>query len=79
MPSLCRPRLLLLDANILLRAVFGQKVRELLEAFEEKVSFYTPDVSRSPKIHSRRLGTPPDRCKCGLGCIGRTCATYRAG
>jgi predicted nucleic acid-binding protein len=24
--------------------VFGQKVRELLEAFEEKVSFYTPDV-----------------------------------
>jgi hypothetical protein len=24
--------------------VFGQKVRELLEAFEEKVSFYSPDV-----------------------------------
>jgi len=29
-----------LDADILVRAVFGPKVRELLEAFEEKVSFY---------------------------------------
>jgi hypothetical protein len=35
---------LLLDANILLRAVFGQQVREVLEAFENGVSFYSPDV-----------------------------------
>jgi hypothetical protein len=35
---------LMLDANILLRAVFGQRVRELLEAFENAVTFYTPDV-----------------------------------
>ena len=35
---------LVLDANILVRAVFGQKVRELLEAFEDKVSFYSPDI-----------------------------------
>ena len=35
---------LVLDANILLRAVFGQRVRELLEAFEDAVSFYSPDV-----------------------------------
>ena len=35
---------LVLDANILLRAVFGQRVRELWEAFEDAVSFYSPDV-----------------------------------
>jgi hypothetical protein len=35
---------LVLDANILLRAVFGQRVRELLKAFEDAVSFYSPDV-----------------------------------
>jgi len=36
---------LVLDANILLRAVFGQRVRELLEAFEDTVIFYSPDVA----------------------------------
>ena len=35
---------LVLDANILLRAVFGRRVRELLEAFEESVGFFSPDV-----------------------------------
>ena len=35
---------LVLDANILLRAVFGQRVRELLEAYEDEVGFYSPDV-----------------------------------
>jgi predicted nucleic acid-binding protein len=30
---------LVLDANILLRAVFGQRVRELLEALEDAVTF----------------------------------------
>jgi PIN domain len=35
---------LVLDANILLRAVFGQRVRELLEAFGDAVTFYSPDV-----------------------------------
>ena len=35
---------LVLDANILLRAVLGTRVRELLEAFEDKAEFYTPDV-----------------------------------
>lgn len=32
------------DANILLRAVFGSRVRSLLEAYEDSVSFYAPDV-----------------------------------
>ena len=32
------------DANILLRAVFGQRVRHILEQYEEAVNFYTPDA-----------------------------------
>ena len=35
---------LVLDANILLRAVFGIRVRQLLEAYEEVAGFYCPDV-----------------------------------
>jgi predicted nucleic acid-binding protein len=38
------PKRLVLDANILLRAVFGVRVRELLEAYEDTVAFYSPDV-----------------------------------
>ena len=35
---------LVLDANILLRAVFGVRVRMLLESYEDSVRFFTPDV-----------------------------------
>jgi predicted nucleic acid-binding protein len=35
---------LVLDANILLRAVFGQRVRQLLETYEDEAIFYTPDA-----------------------------------
>ena len=35
---------LVLDANILLRAVFGVRVRNLLEAYEGSVLFIAPDV-----------------------------------
>jgi predicted nucleic acid-binding protein len=35
---------IVLDANILLRAVFGVRVRGLLETYEESVSFYAPDI-----------------------------------
>jgi predicted nucleic acid-binding protein len=35
---------LVLDANILLRAVFGIRVRALLEAYEDSVSFFSPDI-----------------------------------
>jgi|SRR5579884_1809142 len=35
---------LVLDANILLRAVFGVRVRQILETYEEKTRFYTPDI-----------------------------------
>jgi len=32
------------DANILLPAVFGQRVRQILEAHEESARFYAPDA-----------------------------------
>ncbi len=32
------------DANILLRAVFGQRVRQLLEQYEIAVNFYAPET-----------------------------------
>ncbi len=35
---------LVLDANILIRAVLGQRVRYLLETYEDSTRFYTPDV-----------------------------------
>lgn len=35
---------LVLDANILLRAVLGHRVRELLERYEDSAAFYSPDV-----------------------------------
>ena len=35
---------LVLDANILLRAVLGRRVREILETCEDQARFYTPDV-----------------------------------
>jgi predicted nucleic acid-binding protein len=55
---------LVLDANILLRAVLGQRVRELLEAFEHTVTFYSPDVcfddarKHIPDVSSRRRIDP---------------------
>jgi PIN domain len=55
---------LVLDANILLRAVFGQRARELLEAFEDAVIFYSPDVCFDdarkyiPDVSSRRRIDP---------------------
>jgi len=35
---------LVLDANILLRAVFGVRVRHILETYEDAAGFYSPDV-----------------------------------
>src|ERR1700733_1460629 len=38
------PKRVVLDANILVRTVFGVRVRSLLEQYEDFVGFYTPDV-----------------------------------
>ena len=38
--------MIVLDANILIRAVMGQRVRELLETYASRgIRFYTPDVA----------------------------------
>ena len=58
------PRGLVLDANILLRAIFGTRVRSLLNTYEDAVAFYTPDVCAAdarkyiPSVAARR-GTSP--------------------
>jgi predicted nucleic acid-binding protein len=39
-----RPKGLVLDANILIRAVFGERVRQILETYEDAVGFYAPDL-----------------------------------
>jgi hypothetical protein len=38
-------RALVVDANILIRAVLGKRVREVLEAHAENVSFFIPEVA----------------------------------
>ena len=38
------PHVLVLDANILIRAVLGNKVRDLLIKHNEVVDFFTPDI-----------------------------------
>jgi predicted nucleic acid-binding protein len=42
---------LVLDANILMRAALGRRVRELLERYEDAASFYTPDVCFEDALH----------------------------
>jgi hypothetical protein len=39
-----KPNGLVLDANILLTAVLGQRVRGILEKYEDSARFYSPDV-----------------------------------
>ena len=41
MPS----KALIVDANILVRAVMGKRVREVIETYAEQVSFFVPDVA----------------------------------
>jgi len=36
---------LVLDANILIRAVLGQRVRRVLESYAENVSFFVPETA----------------------------------
>ena len=35
---------LVLDANILIRAVLGKRVRSILEKYKDSAEFYAPDV-----------------------------------
>lgn len=55
---------LVLDANILIRAVLGRRVRFLLETYEDSIRFYTPDVCLDdareylPELLAYRGGDP---------------------
>lgn len=57
-------RRLVLDANILLRGVFGVRVLHLLEVYSDAVEFYSPDVCFEsarkyiPEIAARRKSDP---------------------
>lgn len=57
-------RILVLDANILIRAALGNKVRQYLMSFSETVDFFTPDtcVEEAEKylpmlLEKRRIST----------------------
>jgi hypothetical protein len=47
-----------LDANILIRAIFGTRVRDIIERFENEGNFFSPDVCFG---EARRY--IPDLCK----------------
>lgn len=66
---------LVLDANILIRAVLGKRVRSLIETYAEHVRFFTPDACVTsaqeylPDLAQRR-GWPVDQ---GLVLLARVC------
>jgi len=39
------PKAIVLDANILIRAVLGRRVRELILEYSESVKFFAPDIA----------------------------------
>jgi predicted nucleic acid-binding protein len=59
------PKKIVLDANILVRAVLGQKVRNLIQEFSATTQFFTPDlclddaVKYLPILFQKR-NLPPD-------------------
>jgi hypothetical protein len=67
---------LVLDANILLRAVLERRVREMLETYEGQARFYTPDVwfldaQRYIPLISNQRGLDVDLGLSALNQIGR--------
>ncbi len=68
---------LVVDANILVRAVLGRRVREIIETYAEQASFFGPEVAYSeteehlPALVIKRGGDPDKALKflrslCGL-------------
>jgi predicted nucleic acid-binding protein len=57
-------RALVIDANILVRAVLGRRVREIIETYAEQATFFVPDVAYAeaeehvPALVIRRGGDP---------------------
>lgn len=67
---------LVLDANILVRAVLGKRVRELIEAYAEDVTFFVPELALAeaeeyvPTLIIRH-GGEPERALAFLEKLGR--------
>ena len=57
-------RALVIDANILVRAVLGRRVREIIDTYSEQATFFVPDVAYAeaeehvPALVIRRGGDP---------------------
>ncbi|HZT32982.1 MAG TPA: PIN domain-containing protein [Bryobacteraceae bacterium] len=55
---------LVIDANILVRAVLGRRVREIIETYAEQASFFVPEVAYAeaeehvPALVAKRGGDP---------------------
>jgi hypothetical protein len=49
---------LVLDANILIRAVLGKRVRELILENTDGVKFFAPDVAYAKRLGKAPLGMP---------------------
>ena len=72
------PKRLVLDANILLRGVFGTRVRNLLVSYQEKVAFYTPDLCAGESLKyvsaiARRRGLDPEESEGNLTQLLQCC------
>ena len=72
MPS----RALVVDANILVRAVLGKRVRELIEAYAGDTSFFVPEVAYAEaEEHLAALvikrGGDPEKALALLRCLGQ--------
>ncbi len=67
---------IVLDANILLRAVFGTRVRVIFETFEDSTNFFSPDACFQdareyiPDVAARR-GIDASACSLVLDHIGQ--------
>jgi len=69
-------RALIVDANILVRAVLGKRVRGVIEAYAEDVSFFVPEVAFAeaeehlPALAIKR-GNDPAKALAFLRTLGR--------
>lgn len=50
-------KVIVLDANILIRAILGNKVRALITENSEKIDFFTPDVCTADAHVYKAAGT----------------------
>ena len=72
MPS----KALVVDANILVRAVLGRRVREVIETYAGKVSFFVPVVAYAdaeehlPALVVKRGGDPEKALTSCARCAG---------